>query len=223
MSIFEAIILGIVQGLTEFLPISSSGHLLIVPAIMGWEDPGAPFTAVIQLGTMAAVLIYFRKDIWEITSAFLRSLVGRGRAGRRARTRAWAGTSAWARCRSSSSALLFSDQIESGARNLYLVGTMLIVFGLVLAAADIFAKHVRKLESIKAPDAVVDRIRPVAGADPGRLALGRDDHLRALPRLHAPRRRALLVPALDPGRRAQRRLRDEGRRRASRPARAPPR
>ena len=77
MSIIEAIILGIVQGLTEFLPISSSGHLRIVPAIMGWEDPGTAFTAVIQIGTMAAVVLYFWKDLWEITTAFLRGLLGR--------------------------------------------------------------------------------------------------------------------------------------------------
>ena len=77
MSIFEAIILGIVQGLTEFLPISSSGHLLIVPALMGWEDPGAAFTAVIQLGTMAAVVIYFRSDLWKILRAWTLSLLGR--------------------------------------------------------------------------------------------------------------------------------------------------
>ena len=64
MSAIEAIILGLVQGLTEFLPISSSGHLRIVPALAGWEDPGAAFTAVIQLGTMAAVLLYFRRDLW---------------------------------------------------------------------------------------------------------------------------------------------------------------
>jgi undecaprenyl-diphosphatase len=154
MSIFEAIILGIVQGLTEFLPISSSGHLLIIPAIMGWEDPGAPFTAVIQLGTMAAVVIYFRKDIWEITSAFIRSLIGR--AGPEDELNARMG---WYLGLGTLPIIvfgvLFSDQIEGGARNLYIVGTMLIVFGLVLAAADIFAKHTRKLEEIKAPDAVV--------------------------------------------------------------------
>ena len=61
MSTFEAIVLGIVQGLTEFLPVSSTGHLRIVPAFAGWEDPGAAFTAVVQLGTTAAVLIYFRR------------------------------------------------------------------------------------------------------------------------------------------------------------------
>ena len=63
MSAIEAIVLGLVQGLTEFLPISSSGHLRIVPAFFGWDDPGAAFTAVIQLGTMAAVVLYFRHDL----------------------------------------------------------------------------------------------------------------------------------------------------------------
>ena len=63
---FQAIVLGIVQGLTEFLPVSSTGHLRIVPAFLGWEDPGSAFTAVTQLGTLAAVLIYFRADLWRI-------------------------------------------------------------------------------------------------------------------------------------------------------------
>jgi undecaprenyl-diphosphatase len=155
MSIIEAIILGIVQGLTEFLPISSSGHLLIVPAIFGWGDPGAAFTAVIQLGTMAAVVIYFREDIWKTARAFLRSLVGRAESpGERFDARmGWylmLGTLPIV-----AFGFLFKGQIETGARNLYLTGTMLIVFGLVMAAADIFAKHVRRLESIKPPDAVV--------------------------------------------------------------------
>ena len=66
ISWFEAIVLGVVQGLTEFLPISSSGHLRIVPALVGWDDPGAAFTAVVQLGTMAAVLVYFARDLWRI-------------------------------------------------------------------------------------------------------------------------------------------------------------
>ena len=69
MSAFEAIVLGIVQGLTEFLPISSTAHLRIVPALAGWDDPGAAFTAVVQLGTMAAVLVYFRDDLWRIARA----------------------------------------------------------------------------------------------------------------------------------------------------------
>src|SRR3954451_1169048 len=74
MGVFEAIVLGIVQGLSEFLPISSTAHLRIVPAFAGWEDPGAAFTAVTQLGTMTAVLLYFRADLLRIAAAWLRSL-----------------------------------------------------------------------------------------------------------------------------------------------------
>ena len=70
----HAIVEGIVQGLTEFLPISSTAHLRIVPALLGWEDPGAAFTAVVQLGTMAAVLLYFRADLWRIARAWLAGL-----------------------------------------------------------------------------------------------------------------------------------------------------
>ena len=154
MSFFEAIVLGIVQGLTEFLPISSSGHLLIVPAIMGWKDPGSAFTAVIQLGTMAAVVIYFREDIWRILRSFLKGLVGRATEQEQPDVRM-----GWYLALGTAPivifGVIFKGQIESGARNLYLVGTMLIVFGLVLAAADMFAKHVRDLDDIKRPDAVI--------------------------------------------------------------------
>src|SRR3954463_14166577 len=74
MDALQAIVLGIVQGLTEFLPVSSTAHLRIVPAVLGWDDPGAAFTAVTQLGTMAAVLVYFARDIASIVRAWARSL-----------------------------------------------------------------------------------------------------------------------------------------------------
>ena len=76
--LLKAIVLGTIQGLTEFLPISSSAHLRIFPELFGWGDPGAAFTAVIQIGTELAVLIYFRKDIWRIGSAWVLSLVQAG-------------------------------------------------------------------------------------------------------------------------------------------------
>lgn len=75
MSIFEAIVLGLIQGLTEFLPISSSGHLRVFSAFFGWPDPGAAFTAVSQIGTELAVILFFRKRIWAIISTWTRSLV----------------------------------------------------------------------------------------------------------------------------------------------------
>jgi undecaprenyl-diphosphatase len=76
VSLLEAIVLGVVQGLTEFLPISSTAHLRFVPAFVGREDPGAAFTAVTQLGTLAAVLLYFRRDLARIVAGWLE----RGRA-----------------------------------------------------------------------------------------------------------------------------------------------
>ena len=77
MGWFEAVVLGVVQGLTEFLPVSSSAHLRIVGALAGWDDPGAAFTAIIQIGTELAVLVYFARDIGRIVVAWLLSLIGR--------------------------------------------------------------------------------------------------------------------------------------------------
>jgi undecaprenyl-diphosphatase len=77
MSILEAIVLGLVQGLTEFIPISSTGHLKIVPELLGWGDPGAAVSAVIQFGTILAVIIYFFRDIVRLTVGFFRGLITR--------------------------------------------------------------------------------------------------------------------------------------------------
>src|ERR1700710_1172897 len=144
MSALEAIVLGLVQGLTEFLPISSSGHLRIVPALLGWEDPGAGFTAVIQLGTMAAVLIYFRADLWRIARAWLGELrTPIPQASQEARL-GWfiiLGTIPIAIF-----GFIFKDQIESGARSLYLIGSALILFSLVMLAADRIGTRRRSLD-----------------------------------------------------------------------------
>ena len=142
MSALEAIVLGLVQGLTEFLPISSSGHLRIVPAFLGWEDPGAAFTAVIQLGTMAAVLLYFRRDLWRIAVAWVRELRTPVAAAQRTRP-SWAGSSSLGTIPISIFGFAFSDQIESGARDLYLIGTALILFSFVMLAGRARRPHIR--------------------------------------------------------------------------------
>jgi undecaprenyl-diphosphatase len=146
-------VLGILQGLTEFLPISSSAHQLIVPAMLGWEDPGAAFTAVTQLGTEAAVLIYFRNDIWSIATVWLRSLY---RPVLRSTVHARMG---WylivATIPIGLLGLTFESQIENGARDLYLVGTVLIVFGLVLGYADRVGTHERELGQISTRDGIL--------------------------------------------------------------------
>lgn len=152
MSTLEAIVLGIVQGLTEFLPISSSGHLRIVPALFGWDDPGTAFTAVIQLGTMAAVVIYFWNDLWRITTAWFASLRD---PARRADLDARMG---WylivATIPIGLLGLAFQDQIESGARDLRLIAGTLIAMGLVLLYAEKVATRRKTLADVDTRDGV---------------------------------------------------------------------
>ena len=150
MDAFQAIVLGIVQGLTEFLPISSSGLLRIVPAFFGWEDPGAAFTAVIQLGTMAAVLLYFRRDLWNIARAWLRSL--RDPEARRTIEARLGWFIILGTIPISILGLAFSDTIEDELRSLYLIGTMLIVFGFVMLAAEHVSRRDREIETLTARD-----------------------------------------------------------------------
>ncbi|MFI6603972.1 undecaprenyl-diphosphate phosphatase [Nonomuraea sp. NPDC050536] len=141
---FEAVVLGLVQGLTEFLPISSSAHIRIVSALLHWPDPGAAFTAVIQLGTEAAVLIYFRKEIWEIVSTWVRSLWTPALRGEFAARMGWyviVGTLPIAIL-----GVAFKDQIETVFRDLRLVGTTLVVFALILWFADRTARSTITLE-----------------------------------------------------------------------------
>jgi undecaprenyl-diphosphatase len=150
MSDLEALVLGLVQGLTEFLPISSSGHLRIVPALLGRPDPGAGFTAVIQLGTMAAVLIYFRADLLRIAAAFLGELRLPYRRRSHDANLGWfivLGT-----IPISIFGFAFRDQIESGARSLYLIGSALILFSLVMVAADRFGRRTRSLRELDGRD-----------------------------------------------------------------------
>ncbi|NTV99192.1 MAG: undecaprenyl-diphosphatase UppP [Chlorobiaceae bacterium] len=138
MNLAEAALLGLVQGLTEFLPISSTAHIRIVPALLGWEDPGAAFTAIIQLGTLAAVLLYFRNDIIIITRAVFRSVL-RGRPLETPESKTgWmiaAGTVPIVVF-----GLLFKSQIETTLRSLYWISGALIILGLVLTLAELKIK-----------------------------------------------------------------------------------
>ncbi|WP_116244853.1 undecaprenyl-diphosphate phosphatase [Nocardiopsis sp. FIRDI 009] len=146
MSLFEAIVLGLVQGLTEFLPISSSGHLRVVSALFGWPDPGAAFTAVSQLGTELAVLIYFRQRIWAILSTWTRSLFVRELRGDVNARMGWyviLGSIPIVVL-----GLLLEEQIDSVFRDLRLVALNLIVFGVILGLADKYTRKHRTLEDL---------------------------------------------------------------------------
>jgi len=142
MSIIEAIILGIVQGLTEFLPISSSAHLRIVGEFLpSAEDPGATFTAITQIGTELAVLVYFWGRIMRIIAAWAKSLAGRVPRDDPDARMGWIviiGTIPIGIL-----GFLFQDVIRDTFRNLWLVATVLIVFGLILGAADALGRRVR--------------------------------------------------------------------------------
>jgi undecaprenyl-diphosphatase len=145
MSWIEAVVLGIVQGLTEFLPISSSAHLRIVGELFGWEDPGAAFTAITQIGTEAAVLLYFRHDIARIVVAWLGSLAGRRKGDPDARM-------GWLIIVGSIPivvlGLLFQDDIETTLRDLRIVATALILFSLILYWADRVGAKKRELPEL---------------------------------------------------------------------------
>ncbi|MCI0386389.1 undecaprenyl-diphosphate phosphatase [Streptomyces sp. CNQ085] len=134
MSWFEAFILGLVQGLTEFLPISSSAHLRLTAVFAGWEDPGAAFTAVTQIGTEAAVLIYFRKDIARIVSAWFRSLYDK--EARREHDAKLGWLVIVGSIPIGVLGLTLKDYIEGPFRDLRLIATTLIVLGIVLGVAD---------------------------------------------------------------------------------------
>lgn len=147
MSFIEAIILGVVQGLTEFLPISSSAHLRIVGEFLpGAQDPGAAFTAITQIGTEAAVVVFFWRDIVRIVGRWFRSLTGSvPRSDPDARM-------GWFIIVGSLPivvlGLLFQDQIETTFRSLYIVAIMLIVFGILLGVADILGRRTRTLKDL---------------------------------------------------------------------------
>jgi undecaprenyl-diphosphatase len=160
MTFLQAIILGIVQGLTEFLPISSTAHLRIVPALFGWHfyggttnDPGAPFTAVVQLGTTLAIVLYFWRELLHVTVAWFRGLVDRSVRSSLEYRLGW--YLILATVPVGVFGLVFSDQITTGARNLWLIAVTLIALGGVLYAAEKIGRQDREEEQITTTDAVV--------------------------------------------------------------------
>lgn len=154
MSWFEVIVLGVVQGLTEFLPVSSSAHLRILPALAGWEDAGASFTAVTQIGTESAVLIFFRRDIARILTAWFLSLWRRPelRSTLDARMGWYVGLGT---IPIGILGLVFSEQIKSQARNLWINATVLVVFAFVLLVAELAGRKQRVVADLTLRDGLI--------------------------------------------------------------------
>ena len=151
MGLLEAVVLGIVQGLTEFIPISSTAHLRLVPAFLGWDDPGAAFTAVTQIGTLVAVFVYFRREILTLTLAFAAALRTRAPFGTPDARMAW--YILFGTIPIGVFGLLFKDLIETDFRSLTVIAASLIVLALLLLAAEKLGRRDRVLTGIRMIDA----------------------------------------------------------------------
>jgi undecaprenyl-diphosphatase len=153
MTGFEALVLGVVQGVTEFLPISSSAHLRIVPALVGWPDAGAPFTAVLQLGSLVAVIGYFLTDLLRMIRAAGVALQDRSRPPEPAARQLLyiiVGTIPIGVV-----GLLFKHVVEQELRSLWIIAVAMIVVALALAFVERAARHTRDMDDIRLRDAVI--------------------------------------------------------------------
>jgi undecaprenyl-diphosphatase len=161
----RAVVLGVVQGLTEFLPISSSAHLAIIPKLLGWDDPGAAYTAVIQIGTELAVLLYFWRDIWTIGSGWVRGVFSR--EARQAPE--W--RMGWFVIIGSVPivvlGLLLQDAIDREFRNLWVIGTTLIVLGIVLGIAERVGRKTSPIDDLTMPHAILLGLAQAGALVPG--------------------------------------------------------
>jgi undecaprenyl-diphosphatase len=143
--VFKAVLFGVVQGLTEFLPISSTAHLRIIPSFFGWKDIGASYTAVIQVGTMIAIIIYFRSDLLKMAIAFLAGLKSRDFKSEYARLllKIVIGTVPIVVC-----GYLLRDFIRNEFRNMYIVSASLILFSIVLFISEKFTNKSVTIERL---------------------------------------------------------------------------
>ncbi len=165
MGLFRAVVLGIVQGVTEFLPISSTAHLRIVPELLGWPDAGAAYTAMIQLGTVAAVIVYFWGDLVRLARAWVEGLVQRVPFGTVEARLAWfvlVGTLPIAIL-----GLLLKHHIETSLRSLYVIAFAMVGLALVLLLAERIAAHRRTLSEMTWRDGIIIGLCQAVALIPG--------------------------------------------------------
>lgn len=173
MNIIQGIILGIVQGVTEFIPVSSSGHLVLVPWALGWQEPGLLFDTVVHWGTLIAVLAYFWRDWGGIARGFFDSLAIRGPwnsapGGRLASPQS---RLAWSIILGTVPAvligLLFEDYVESLFSTPAIVAIFMLVTALILAVSERLGRRSRGLEALQLPDALAVGLAQAAAIAPG--------------------------------------------------------
>jgi undecaprenyl-diphosphatase len=164
MSWWQVVVLAVVQGLTEFLPVSSSGHLAIVSRLFFADDAGASFTAVSQLGTELAVLVYFARDIWRIGKAWFNGLLVSAHRNADYRMGWYVIIGTIPIC---ILGLLFKDEIRTGVRNLWVVATALVVFSAVIALAERLGRQARHVDQLNWRDAIVVGVAQTLALVPG--------------------------------------------------------
>lgn len=163
--ILQSAFLGIVQGLTEFLPISSSGHLVLIPRLFGWKDLGLAFDVAVHLGTLLALIAFFGREWIEVIKGFFRSL--------RVRPSRWDanGRLAWMLILATIPAVIagaaLSDTVDGNLRTLFWVATFLVAGALVMIAAELFGKRVRDFSILRPGDALVVGVAQVLALAPG--------------------------------------------------------
>lgn len=173
MNFFQAIFLGLVQALTEYLPVSSSAHIRIIGDLMLGSDPGAAFTAIIQIGTELAVILYFRRDIIRILGAWFGSLFGK--EGKDFKSRMGAHNPdtqmGWFIILGTMpiliAGLLFKHAIEGSLRNLWITVTVLVLFGMLLWVVDARSKQVKTMKEMTWKDALIFGIGQMLALIPG--------------------------------------------------------
>ena len=209
MSLLQAIVLGLVQGITEFLPISSTAHLRIIPALLGWADPGAFYSSFIQLGTVAAVILYFWRELIAVARGMIQGLRERAPIKTVEARLGWfviLGTFPVAIV-----GLLFKKHIETTLRSLYVISASMVALAVVLFIVERLAKHRRNMQELTARDALIvgccQAVALIPGSSrsgttlTGGLALGfkREDAARFSFLLSIPANVAAAVRALRPG------------------------
>jgi undecaprenyl-diphosphatase len=164
-NIIKAIVYGVIQGLTEFIPISSTAHIRVIPALLKWEDPGAAFTAVIQIGTLIATLIYFRQDIFYMVSGFMNALKTK-KFFEDPYSRMFiliiVGT-----IPISIFGLAFKHFIEGNARGLYVVSSSLIGLAIILFIAEKISLRKKDLSEITVKDGLIIGLAQAVALIPG--------------------------------------------------------
>src|SRR5258708_18656688 len=186
MNIIHAIVLGLVQGLTEFIPISSTAHLLIVPKLLGWGDTGAAARAVIQFGPLLAAIIYCFRDIVRLTGGFFRGLMTRRILADVDSREAWLviiGTLPIVIL-----GLAFKKHIESTFRGLWIVTTMVIIVAVLLLLAEVYAKRsqLKQFDQLTVADGVAIGIGQCLALIPGSSPSGSPIMTALFRRVHPP-------------------------------------